>query len=171
MLRRNHFLLALLLVPAALGAQQRPAPCTAGEHRQFDFWIGDWTVTDSAGTKTMGSNRITSEESGCLVHEHWTGAGGGTGQSFNFYNVARKQWEQVWVASVAGGNLHIIGTFDGTAMVLAGERPGPNGATVMNRIRWAPQADGRVRQTWESSNDGGATWTVSFDGWYRKART
>ena len=153
---------------AGLSAQQRPAPCTAPEHRQFDFWLGDWTVTDSAGKVTMGTNRITSEEAGCLVHEHWAGAGGGTGQSFNFYSVAKKQWEQVWVASVAGGNLHIIGKFDGTSMVLEGERTNPAGATVKNRIRWTPQPDGRVRQTWESSTDGGKTWTVSFDGWYKK---
>src|SRR5262245_53612355 len=161
-------LLALLAAGVPAAAQQRPAPCTAAEHRQFDFWIGDWTVTDSAGTTTMGSNRITSEEAGCLVHEHWTGAGGGTGQSFNFYNLAKKQWEQVWVASAAGGNLHITGGFDGTSMVLTGERPGPGGATVRNRIRWTPVADGRVRQTWETSTDNGASWSVSFDGWYRK---
>ena len=159
-------LLAGLCVP--LSAQQRPQPCTGPEYRQFDFWVGDWTVTDSAGTVTMGTNRITSEEAGCLVHEHWSGAGGGTGQSFNFYNRAKKQWEQVWVASSAGGNLHITGAFDGTSMVLIGERPGPNGAVVQNRIRWTPQPDGRVRQTWESSTDGGKSWTVSFDGFYKK---
>jgi hypothetical protein len=158
----------LLLAAGSLPAQQRPQPCTGPEYRQFDFWIGDWTVTDSAGTVTMGSNRITSEEAGCLVHEHWTGAGGGTGQSFNFYNRATKQWEQVWVASVAGGNLHLKGAFDGKSMVLSGERPGPNGAIVQNRIRWTPLADGRVRQTWESSSDGGKSWAVSFDGYYRK---
>ena len=72
------------------------------------------------------------------------------------------------MASVAGGNLHLRGAFNGTSMVLSGERPGPNGVIVQNRIRWTPLADGRVRQTWESSNDGGKTWTVSFDGYYKK---
>ena len=168
-MRGSIAFIALAVMAFPLAAQQpRPNPCTAPEHRQFDFWIGDWTVTDSAGKVTMGTNHITSEEAGCLVHEHWTGAGGGTGQSFNFYNVAKKQWEQVWVASVAGGNLHITGKFDGTSMVLTGERPAANGAMALNRIRWTPQPDGRVRQTWETSNDGGKTWTVSFDGFSRK---
>jgi hypothetical protein len=28
--------------------------------------------------------------------------------------------------------------------------------------------DGRVRQTFQQSTDAGKTWTVSFDGYYRK---
>jgi hypothetical protein len=28
--------------------------------------------------------------------------------------------------------------------------------------------DGRVRQHWETSKDGGATWTTAFDGYYRR---
>ncbi|MEO8507887.1 MAG: hypothetical protein ABI593_09675, partial [Betaproteobacteria bacterium] len=40
----------LVLVPgrhaAAADAPKAPArpPCTAAEHRQFDFWLGDWKV-------------------------------------------------------------------------------------------------------------------------------
>lgn len=39
---------------------------------------------------------------------------------------------------------------------------------VLNRITWNPTAPGRVRQLWETSTDGGATWTVAFDGRYIK---
>jgi len=37
-------LLLLGAVPAA-GQTARPAACTAPEHHQFDFWIGEWDVT------------------------------------------------------------------------------------------------------------------------------
>jgi hypothetical protein len=37
------------------------------------------------------------------------------------------------------------------------------------RITWTPQSDGRVRQHWESTTDGGQTWTTAFDGMYQKA--
>ena len=34
--------------------------------------------------------------------------------------------------------------------------------------QWQPLPDGRVRQLWESSKDGGETWTVAFDGYYAR---
>jgi hypothetical protein len=48
------------------------------------------------------------------------------------------------------------------------EVPGPNGTKVINRITWRETAPGEVRQLWEQTTDGGKTWTVSFDGRYRK---
>src|ERR1051326_7600902 len=86
--------------------------CTAPEHRQFDFWVGEWEVTDSGGTTAIGANSVTREESGCLIHEHWRGGKGGTGQSFNFYDRQGRHWEQVWVAS-AGTVLHLTGGLSG----------------------------------------------------------
>ena len=35
------------------------------------------------------------------------------------------------------------------------------------RITWTPNADGSVRQHWETSTDDGKTWKTSFDGLYR----
>ena len=166
----RHSLLALLAVLAASSARaqtQPPPGCTAPEYRHFDYWLGDWTVTDSAGTRTYGSNRITSEEAGCLIHEHWQAAGGGSGQSFNFYDRSNGRWEQVWVAR-GGSILRLSGKFDGTSMVLEGQTTLPGGATVLNRIAWIPQPDGRVRQLWSRSTDQGKSWQPGFDGWYRK---
>jgi hypothetical protein len=40
----------------------------------------------------------------------------------------------------------------------------------IQRITWAPQADGSVRQLWESSKDGGRTWSTAFDGKYVKKK-
>jgi hypothetical protein len=159
------------MLTSAAAAQQAPPGCTAPEHRQFDYWAGDWVVTDSAGTKILGANRITIEENGCLIHEHWTGgppgSSGGTGQSFNYYDRGNRRWEQVWVAS--GGNvLKLVGALAGSAMRLEGNSPSPSGGVVRNRIEWIPQLDGRVRQLWSISNDDGATWKPGFDGWYRK---
>lgn len=31
--------------------------CTAPEHSQFDFWVGEWSVTDGEG-KVVGTNTI-----------------------------------------------------------------------------------------------------------------
>ena len=162
--------IAVLLFPfiSPLQAQQPArASCASADHHQFDFWIGDWEVTDSAGATVYGTNRVASEEGGCLVHENWAGSRGGTGQSLNFYDPLKHQWEQVWVGS-DGLVLQITGHLDGNSMVLEGQGMGPGGKPLAQRASWTPQPDGRVRQYWQQSADGGTTWTVAFDGWYRR---
>lgn len=44
--------------------------------------------------------------------------------------------------------------------------PGRAGAPTLQRITWSVEPGGSVRQLWESSTDGGTTWTVAFDGRY-----
>jgi hypothetical protein len=168
-MRRTLAVAVLLpLVISELRAQQpQPAACTSALHRQFDFWVGDWEVTDSTSSTVYGSNRVVREEGGCLIHENWTGSRGGTGQSLNFYDPLKKQWEQVWVGS-DGLVVQITGHLDGGSMVLEGDGMGPGGTLVKQRAAWTPRADGRVRQYWQQSADGGTTWTVAFDGWYRR---
>lgn len=161
-------LLALLVIATPIAAQQPPPqPCASPVHRAFDFWVGEWDVTDSAGTRTYGRNRITREENGCLVREQWTDARGGTGQSLNFFDPLQERWRQVWVAG-DGMVLDMGGGLVDGAMRLEGDGPTRTGARVRNRATWTPMPDGRVRQFWEQSSDGGKTWTVAFDGWYRK---
>jgi hypothetical protein len=149
-------------------AQQAPPRCDAQEHRQFDYWVGEWEVTDSAGQVVKGTSSVTLEEQGCVIHEHWAGSRGGTGQSFNYWDPRAHRWQQDWVASSSGSALHLIGNLVGNAMTLEAETPGPNGSTIRQRVQWIPEPDGRVRQFWQTSSDGGRTWTVAFDGWYRK---
>ena len=143
-----------------------PAPCTAPEYRQFDFWVGNWEVRDPGGN-VVGTNRITREYGGCVVQEHWEARGPKhqTGSSFNTYSVPGRHWHQTWVDST-GGFLLLDGGFSDGKMVLAGEMPGRQGGTVRHRIAFTPQPGGTVRQLWESSRDGGATWSVAFDGTY-----
>ncbi len=156
----------LVLTQPAAAQQPAPPTCSSVEHRQFDFWAGDWVVTDSGGGTVYGTNSITVTEAGCILHEHWAGIRGASGQSFNFYDRTAGRWSQVWVAS-NGNVLRLEGQLDGAAMRLEGDSRTPQGA-VKNRITWTPQADGRVRQTWSISRDGGATWQAGFDGWYRR---
>ncbi len=146
---------------------QNPSPCSAPEFRQFDFWIGTWDVTSNGNE--AGSNVIEAKLGGCVLHEHWTGASGNVGESFNTYDRTTGQWHQTWVDN-AGSLLQLDGQFTEGAMQLQGTTRGPDGGEVLQRITWR-QVDGdpdHVRQLWESSTDGGTTWTVAFDGHYRR---
>jgi hypothetical protein len=154
-------LLAVILLAMGADVSAQPGPCTAPEHRQFDFWIGEWRVTTPDG-KHAGDNRIEKVLDGCALHESWTGAGGGRGFSYNAWDRDRKVWHQTWVDK-QGGLLLLEGTFSSGQMVLQGVQ----GATL-NRITWEPRKDGTVRQHWETSTDQGKTWQTAFDGLYRK---
>ena len=168
---------ALLILEAAVAAAQSsppsssaPPPCSAAPHRQFDFWLGEWDVHDPAG-KRVGENRITRIHNGCALLEEWRGNGGVTGSSLNVFDSDRGRWHQTWVDST-GGHLQLDGDFFDGAMSMRGEsfEAGPPPKRTLQRIRWQPQPDGRVRQLWEASSDDGKTWTIAFDGWYARKR-
>jgi hypothetical protein len=147
------------------------AACASLEHRQFDFWVGEWDVFDYiSGQKgaSAGTNLITKEFNSCVIQEHWTGSQGGRGGSFNTYQPFEKKWHQVWVDD-GGTFLHLTGEFKDGAMVLAGDHPGQNpGVRVTERITWnlVNNDPDQVRQLWQQSTDGGNTWSVAFDGLY-----
>jgi len=159
-----------LLTVAALacmaGAADATEHCLDGPFREFDFWVGEWNVTDATG-KTVGQNRISNEESGCVIVERWRGAQGGTGQSFNYYDPAAKRWKQLWIG--LGLILHMEGGFGDGQMRLEGplQYLGTNRVTTL-RGTWTPLSDGRVRQHFEESEDGGKSWTTWFDGYYAR---
>jgi hypothetical protein len=141
------------------------AVCSAPEHRQFDFWVGDWTVMGADG-KLAGTNTVERLLDGCVIAEHWTGAGGTHGTSLNAYDSTTKRWHQTWVDD-RGTVLLLDGRFAHDTMTLT------NGTTTINRIRWTREhgdAD-RVRQIWDLSPDGGKTWQLLFNGLYvRRAK-
>jgi hypothetical protein len=149
--------------PAATPAAK---PCATPEHRQFDFWLGDWDVTNPAG-KAAGRNRITLILGGCALREEWTGASGTSGTSLNMFDADARRWRQTWMDD-SGSVLLLTGEFRDGKMVLEGDSPAGPGKTVRQRITWTPLSGGRVRQLWDSSTDGGKTWKVEFDGMYAK---
>lgn len=156
----------LLVCPSVPAALDAPPPCSDPAYRQFDFWIGHWEVYNPEGQR-VGQNRITVEQNGCVLREHWVGAGGGTGESFNIYDRSRDVWHQTWVS--AQGVLLLLegGLNEQGQMTLSGTTKRPDG-TVMNRITWTPLSADQVRQHWETSTDAGKTWQTAFDGLYQR---
>jgi len=142
--------------------------CDAAEYHQFDFWIGDWTVTTPNG-KVAGTNTIDRPLGTCVLQEHWVGAGGTVGSSFNVYDTTRKRWHQTWVDN-QGTLLLLDGAFADEKMVMSGASVDAKGAAIMNRITWQREHGDpdRVRQLWETSADGGKTWQTAFDGLYTR---
>lgn len=155
--------------PAAVPtpAAAPPPACAAAEHRQFDFWLGEWEVTRPDTGAVLGHSHITAIAGGCALHEHWRSARGGDGQSLNAFDRARGTWSQFWTGA-DGTVLRLEGGLRGDAMVLEGELPAANGGRQRQRITWTPADDGSVSQHWEVSDDEGQAWTTSFLGIYRR---
>ncbi len=163
-----RLLLGLLLLCALvpLASAQQPAPCSDPAYRQFDFWVGKWEVFRPDG-KVAGTNRIEKEYGGCVLHERYVTPGRYTGESLNSYDPARKVWHQTWVDN-SGMLLLLEGQFNGKSMVLEGKTLDQAAKETKHRITWTPNADGSVRQLWESTDAKGA-WTVAFDGLYKRS--
>lgn len=170
----HRLILVTTLIAVAIGTDRgaaqapTPTPCTAEQHRHFDFWEGRWVVRASNGG-LAGHNTLSVSLGECVLREHYTTPLGYEGRSLSAYDASRGVWHQTWVDN-QGLLLVLEGGFEDEAMVMRGETTGPDGARVLNRITWSRlDASGdQVRQHWEVSSDGGQTWSTSFDGHYRR---
>ncbi|MCB1645711.1 MAG: hypothetical protein KDI36_09670, partial [Pseudomonadales bacterium] len=160
------FLTLMIAQPLPAAQDKPPVPCSSAQHRAFDFWLGNWTAYDESG-KRQGSNHLKSILDGCAMQENWD-SGKFKGTSYNFYDPVPDKWYQTWVDN-QGGHLFLRGGLVGNAMVLAGEASDEKGNHWQDRITWTPLPDGRVRQHWQRTADGGQTWQNIFDGYYQKA--
>lgn len=164
--------MALTTVSLNCRAQTAPAvaptPCIDNlRFAEFDFWVGEWDVHTADGT-FAGSNSISRQESGCVLVEKWAGAGGSTGMSINYFDGASGEWVQAWHAA-GGSQIDIRGGLTDEGMLLVGKiHYVANEATQDFRGLWTLLPDGRVRQFFEQSNDGGETWAPWFEGFYTR---
>ena len=138
--------------------------CQAPEFRQFDFWIGNWTVENPSGQK-VGDNLITREQDGCILIEHWkSGRGFETGTSFNYYDIRDKKFHQIYFdnSGNAGAYPPMAGSLMDNKMVMVSDE----NASPVFRWTWYVLSPGKVRQMAEQSNDGQKTWQIVWDSVY-----
>ena len=157
---------AMLTTSTAWAQSGEPRPvkhCATPQHRQFDFWIGEWDVTQNG--KTAGQNSIRSILNGCALSEEWSGTGGFKGSSLNFYDDETKRWHQTWIDS-QGQSLMLEGSFSGGAMVLQSIDRSAGGPR--HRITWTLLDDRSVRQLWQTQEESNAEWKTAFDGRYMR---
>lgn len=152
--------------------------CQNPHVHDFDFWLGKWDVYNLANNQLVGDSYIQTINDSCAIQEHYSNQKANyAGTSINKYNFENKQWEQYWVDN-GGLTLHLIGNLQGKNMVLEGASVQTNTTvldgqeikTTLNKITWHNNADGTVRQHWQTSNDNGKTWQTSFDGLYKRKK-
>lgn len=159
-----YWLSLFLAVTPGILAAQTPEPCSDPEYAQLDFWVGDWEVTGPDG-EVVGDSTVRPILGGCAIREEWSGQGS-DGIGFFAYDRPSGVWRQMWV-DANGAVLWNAGQWDGSGMVLRGERRGSDGVVRHLRVTLRAAEQSGVRQLIERSEDGGTTWTVIFDGRYR----
>lgn len=155
---------------AIAGAAAKRFPCRARpESRQFDFWIGEWTVTDPKGNP-LGVSSVTPDLEGCMVRESWTGGYGGKGTSVNFYDPSSRQWHQIWTDD-SGTVTNYVGELRKGAIAFHAEGFGDaDGVHHQRTLVFTPNSDGSVEQVFQNSDDG-KQWITSFDGHYVRVKS
>ena len=170
----KRFAVALLLPlvfagnALAAGPSRLPA-CASAQSRQLDFWIGHWVVRDTASGVAIGRSRIEPLLGGCAMAETFDqDVGPGSrpidyhGASHSAYDTTSGAWRQFYVGTDGTSFLASGGIADG-AMVLEASTD-----AVSRRMTLRAMPDGRVRQTGETTRDGGKTWQTSYDFTYER---
>lgn len=151
-----------------------PAPavaaCASPEHRQLDFWVGDWDVviraraspTSEAWAEGRGHQRIESILGGCAISETFTADGPPApwaGRSYSSWQPALGTWRQTWVDD-AGGYLAFTGGVEQGVMTLYGEVRTAEGAAAQMRMVFQQVTATSLHWEWQRTTDGWATSTV-----------
>lgn len=124
------------------------------------FWVGQWDCYTPNGT-LAGTNRLDLINNGLFIHEHWTNAQNQSGQSFNYYDLERGLWRQVWVDPSRTLDMTASPTtpgrllFEGVNFTAAGERS-------LRRMLVLKLDGNRVLQEGHSSDDEGQSWSLEY---------
>lgn len=149
-------------------AGNNQTPCDhRAESRQFDFWVGDWSVVSTRELTPVGRSHIERTIGNCVIWENWTSLGdaGYSGKSYNIFNAEQNRWEQFWVDN-QGEVIHFLGNLSEGIMDFRTEAA--PGKALVRHLRFYNLGADRVRQLSEGSEDGGKTWTVEYDFTYNR---
>lgn len=146
-------------------------PCMGDSHaREFDFWAGEWDVFVTGTKNYAGHSLVQIISGGCALLENWDSPAS-TGKSINFIDPVMLKWKQVWAGSYAGGIQEFVnGEYKDSAMHFDYTTIDAQGNKINGRFIFYNQGSNQVRQFNETSNDGGKTWTTSYDFTYIRKR-
>ncbi|WP_369999645.1 tetratricopeptide repeat protein [Winogradskyella sp.] len=142
---------------------KRANPCEFdNNYRKFDFWVGEWDVYIQG--QKIAESSITNTNGNCGILENWRPTNSNGGNSISYYDPADKKWKQNWVAGGSVSHYEEPENYsDGDIQLIA------KGNNNWFRMIWTyNKIDDTVRQTQESSTDEGRTWTMGFDGLYKR---
>jgi hypothetical protein len=166
-------IIAIIAISPVLAQQ---SPCTTNPlYRQFDFWVGEWEVFNTKGSKA-GDSKISIILDSCILLEEWSSVRSPTGveykgKSFNTYNTSSGHWQQTWVDN-AGGTIEFLqGKYEDKKMqFLSRDFNFTKDTVALRKLTFFNISKENVRQLGEISKDNGLTWAVEYDLDYRSKK-
>lgn len=161
MTNRRFIVILLVAVWPSFCIAQNESPCrNKPEHRQFDYWLGEWDVFIK--DKKVAESSIQQILETCVVLENYTQLDGYTGKSVNFYDSHLRKWRQTWVDVKA-----MVSEFSGESkdgsLHFEGESHFPDGTKALRRMILYNEGTDRLRHSSEISRDDGKTWEPYYD--------
>jgi len=169
----RSFLLVIMLFALSLsaGAQQKNGPqekpCSSGDYRLLDFWVGDWSLRwpDSPGGTPAGTgtNKIVRTLDNCVIQELFEADKpiGLHGMSLSTYDKQSGKWKQTWVDNT-GSYLDFVGDVHDDGAIFMREAKDKDGNPIKQRMVYKNFNKNEFDWSWERSTDGGATWNVMW---------
>jgi hypothetical protein len=164
-------ILVLLAITGTSLAANDPAPCASNSaNRQLDYWVGNWKV-GAEGSSWNAHSTVSLSLDKCLVIETWDGGRGHRGENVFGYSADDKNWYGMFADNEGRVHVFTSGKVSSGSAEFQGASRGPNGESVLNRVKVTRKNPNQVEQTWEKSTDNGTTWNVVFRGEYSRANS
>jgi len=138
------------------------------ESRQLDYWLGNWKI-GAEGSSGNAHSTVSLSLDKCLVVENWDGGRGHYGQNVFGYSADDKNWYGMFADNEGRVHIFTSGKVASGSAEFEGKSRGPNGESLLNRVKITRLNPNKVEQSWEKSNDNGANWNVVFRGEYSRA--
>ncbi len=167
------FCVALLITPVISSAQTSLNDLEPEEY--FDFWVGKWNVSweEGDGQTGRGTNHIVETLDGTVIQENFQILEGRNkgfkGTSISVYQPRFQRWKQAW-ADNNGGYFDFTGKFDGDKRIFQTDvEEREDGTRFTQRMVFYNITGDSMTWDWESSTDGGETWTLNWRIFYERA--
>ena len=169
--QRSVLFLVLIAIGSATHcfAAEGPGSCSAGsEVRQLDYWLGNWTMKSVGGSST--NSKVTLSLDKCMFIEHWENGNGHVTEKMFAYSPEDKNWGGMFADNEGRVHVFLAGKVSSGTAEFHGPSRGPNGETVLHKLRVVQTAPDRLEETWEKSVDNGANWTTVYRAEYSRAK-
>jgi hypothetical protein len=154
--------------------------CASAEHRQFDFWVGDWDVsirarqspTSEEWGEGKGTQHVESILGGCAIAENFSADGPGgawAGKSYSMWQPQLGKWRQTWVDD-GGSFLEFTGGVEAGAMTLYGAPRTVKDVSFQMRMVFKDVTADALHWEWQRSTDDWKTFVVMMTIDYQRRR-
>ena len=160
---------ACLCLTSVAVAAPGPRTCEADpETRQLDYWVGNWSMTNSGPSSGTAISKVSLSLDKCAFVEHWNSGKGHVTEKTFAYSPDDKNWYGMFVDNEGRAHVFTQGKVASGTAEFDGPSRGPNGEAVLNRLKVVQMGANKIEESWEKSTDNAATWKLVYRADYTR---